>query len=407
MKTLLKGGRIYTSEGMKKRDIIIKDDRIFAVSKELSNESADKVIQCDNFFIAPGFKDVHVHFREPGFSYKETILTGSLAAAKGGYTTVCCMPNIDPPPSDMDSLSKELEIIKKDAAIRVIPYGTITKEQSGKGHLSDMAAMAPYVAAFSDDGKGIQSDSLMRSAMEEAKKLGKIIVAHCEDERYKTEDKRSEYLQVERDLALAKETGAKYHVCHISCRESVKAVKKAKKEGVDVTCETAPHYLIIADHEIEDSGRFKMNPPLRSADDRRALQIGIIDGTIDMIATDHAPHSEKEKSGGFKNSLYGISGIECAFPVLNTALVRTGIIDIERLIEMMSDAPARRFELAAPEIKEGEQADLVILDMKRSGNIDSSDFISMGKSTPFDGMHVHGFPIMTICGGKMVYRNDD
>ena len=363
--------------------------------------------------IFPAFCDVHVHFREPGFSYKETIRTGSLAAARGGYTDVCTMPNLNPVPDSVENIKKQIEIIEKDAAVRVHPYAAITVGEKGEV-LTDMAALAPYCEAFSDDGRGVQSKDLMRSAMLKAKALGKIIAAHCEDNSllcggyiHKGEYARlhghkgicaeSEWKPIERDLRLAKETGCKYHVCHISCKESVELIRKAKAEGVDVTCETAPHYLIFNDMDLKESGNFKMNPPIRSEEDRQALIKGLQDGTIDMIATDHAPHSSEEKSRGLQNSLMGIVGLETAFPVLYTYLVKKGIITLERLIELMAINPRRRFGLQSTD-------DICVYDLQSEYKIDPCEFKSKGKSTPFDGMTVSGKNLLTICGGKAVWN---
>lgn len=363
--------------------------------------------------IFPAFCDVHVHFREPGFSYKETIRTGSLAAARGGYTDVCTMPNLNPVPDSVENIKKQIEIIEKDAAVRVHPYAAITVDEKGEV-LTDMAALSPYCIAFSDDGKGVQSEAMMRSAMLKAKVLGKIIAAHCEDNSllcggyiHKGEYARlhghkgicsaSEWKPIERDLRLAKETGCKYHVCHISCKESVELIRNAKANGVDVTCETAPHYLIFNDMDLKESGNFKMNPPIRSEEDRQALIEGIRDGTIDMMATDHAPHGYDEKSRGLENSLMGVVGLETAFPVLYTYLVKKGIITLEKLIELMAINPRRRFGITQTE-------DICVYDLQSEYKIDPCEFKSKGKSTPFDGMTVSGKNLLTICGGKAVWN---
>lgn len=363
--------------------------------------------------IFPAFCDVHVHFREPGFSYKETIRTGSLAAARGGYTDVCTMPNLNPVPDSAENIKEQIEIIEKDAAVRVHPYAAITVGEKGET-LTDMKALAPYCAAFSDDGRGVQSEDMMREAMIKAKALGKIIAAHCEDNSllcggyiHKGEYARlhghkgicaeSEWKPIERDLRLAKETGCKYHVCHISCKESVELIRNAKANGVDVTCETAPHYLIFNDTDLKESGNFKMNPPIRSEEDRQALIEGIRDGTIDMIATDHAPHGYDEKSRGLKDSLMGIVGLETAFPVMYTYLVKKSIITLEKLIELMAINPRRRFGLTQTD-------DICVYDLQSEYKIDPSEFKSKGKSTPFDGMTVSGKNLLTICGGKAVWN---
>lgn len=363
--------------------------------------------------IFPAFCDVHVHFREPGFSYKETIRTGSLAAARGGYTDVCTMPNLNPVPDSVENIKEQIKIIERDAAVRVHPYAAITVGEKGET-LTDMKALSPYCIAFSDDGKGVQSEAMMRSAMLKAKVLGKIIAAHCEDNSllcggyiHKGEYARlhghkgicaeSEWKPIERDLRLAKETGCKYHVCHISCKESVELIRKAKAEGVDVTCETAPHYLIFNDMDLKESGNFKMNPPIRSEEDRQALIKGLQDGTIDMIATDHAPHGYDEKSRGLENSLMGVVGLETAFPVMYTYLVKKGIITLERLIELMAINPRRRFGLQSTD-------DICVYDLQSEYKIDPCEFKSKGKSTPFDGMTVSGKNLLTICGGKAVWN---
>lgn len=363
--------------------------------------------------IFPAFCDVHVHFREPGFSYKETIRTGSLAAARGGYTDVCTMPNLNPVPDSAENIKEQIKIIERDAAVRVHPYAAITVGEKGET-LTNMKALAPYCIAFSDDGKGVQSEDMMRGAMLKAKALGKIIAAHCEDNSllcggyiHKGEYARlhghkgicaeSEWKPIERDLRLAKETGCKYHVCHISCKESVELIRRAKAEGVDVTCETAPHYLIFNDMDLKESGSFKMNPPIRSEEDRQALIEGIRDGTIDMIATDHAPHGYDEKSRGLENSLMGVVGLETAFPVMYTYLVKKGIITLERLIELMAINPRRRFGITQTE-------DICVYDLQSEYKIDPCEFKSKGKSTPFDGLTVAGKNLLTVCGGKAVWN---
>jgi dihydroorotase len=354
-----------------------------------------------------------VHFREPGFSYKETIATGSKAAAKGGYTSVCTMPNLNPVPDSLEHLKEQTDIIERDAVIEVLPYAAITIGEKGE-ELVDMESLAEKVIAFSDDGRGVQSEEMMREAMKRAKALGKMIVAHCEvnellkggyihDGEYAKEHghrgicSESEWKQIERDLKLAAETGVKYHVCHISTKEAVALIREAKKNGVDVTCETAPHYLTLTDDDLIEDGRFKMNPPLRSKADRDALIEGVLDGTIDMIATDHAPHSDEEKSRGLEKSPMGVVGLECAFPVLYTKLVKTGIVPLGRIIEMMTDAPRKRFGLPQTE------NDFTIFDLNEEYTIDPADFLSMGHATPFAGEKVYGKCKMTVCGGKTVW----
>lgn len=368
----------------------------------------------NSYTVFPGFVDVHVHLREPGYFYKETVKSGTAAAARGGYIGVCSMPNLSPVPDSLENLKKQLDIIEKDASVAVYPYASITKGEAGK-ELSDMEALAPHVAGFSDDGKGVQDRKMMRAAMLKARALGKIIVAHCEDNSllgggyihdgeyarkngHKGICSESEWGPIARDTELLRETGAAYHVCHISARESVDIVRKAKARGIDITCETAPHYLVINDGMLKDEGRFKMNPPIRSEADRLALIEGIKDGTIDMIATDHAPHSAEEKSRGLKSSLMGVVGLETAFPVLYTELVRTGVISLERLVEMMSENPKKRFSLNG-----GDGFCVWALDEKYK--IDPNEFLSMGRSTPFDGREVYGRCLLTVYNGKIVYSD--
>ena len=364
------------------------------------------------YVIFPGFCDVHVHFREPGFSYKETIATGSRAAARGGYTAVCTMPNLNPVPDSVEHLEVQRCLIEETACIHVYPYGAITIGEQGEA-LSDLEGMAPDVVGFSDDGRGVQSDDLMRQAMLRAKALGKPIVAHCEvnsllrggyihDGDYaKAHGHRgicseSEWGQIARDLQLVKETGCAYHVCHVSAKESVALIRKAKAEGLDVTCETGPHYLVMYDSDLQEDGRFKMNPPLRGKEDREALIQGILDGTIDMIATDHAPHSAEEKSRGLEKSAFGIVGIETAFPILYTCLVKPGILSLNKLLELLCVNPRRRFGLPLG-------TDYSIWDLNAAYPIDPEDFLSKGRATPFAGWQVNGKCIATICDGKLVY----
>ena len=380
---------------------------------ELSVGNVGFLSDFNNLYIFPAFCDVHVHFREPGFFYKETIKTGSLAATRGGYTDVCTMPNLNPVPDSLENIKEQIKIIEKDAVVRVHPYAAITVGEKGET-LTDMTALSPYCIAFSDDGKGVQSEAMMRAAMLKAKALGKIIAAHCEDNSllcggyiHKGEYARlhghkgicseSEWKPIERDLRLAKETGCKYHVCHISCKESVELIRKAKAEGVDVTCETAPHYLIFNDMDLKESGNFKMNPPIRSEEDRQALIKGLQDGTIDIIATDHAPHGYDEKSRGLQNSLMGVVGLETAFPVLYTYLVKKGIITLEKLIELMATTPRRRFGITQTD-------DICVYDLQSEYKIDPCEFKSKGKSTPFDGLTVTGKNLLTVCGGKAVWN---
>lgn len=374
------------------------------------------VVLNDDIIVFPGFCDVHVHLREPGFFYKESIKSGTTAAAAGGYTQVCCMPNVSPVPDSLQNLQVMLDIIKRDALINVSPYGAITRGEQGL-ELSDMRQLAPYVCAFSDDGKGVQSEEVMTAAMEKARSLDKVIAAHCEDNAllcggyihdgeyarshgHKGISSESEYAQIERDLKLCRATGAKYHVCHISAKESVSLIRQAKREGVDVTCETAPHYLLLSDRDIKEDGRFKMNPPLRSKSDRDALIEGLLDGTIDMIATDHAPHSAEEKSRGLKDSAFGVTGLECAFPVLYTFLVRTGVITAEKLCDLMCFNPLRRFGLPR------STGDFTAFYVGEPYTINAEKFYSKGKSTPFDGVTVYGKCLFTALGGKIVWQEN-
>ena len=384
------------------------------ISVDISScDAGVPAVSADHCFLFPGFVDVHVHLREPGFLYKETIATGTAACARGGYSDVCSMPNLNPVPDCPEHLAPQLEAIKKDACIRVYPYGSITVEQKGE-QLADLSGMARDVIAFSDDGRGVQDENMMREAMLKCKELGKILVAHCEDnsllrggyihdgEYAKAHGHRgicseSEWGPIARDLKLAKETGCAYHVCHISTKESVELIRKAKAEGVDVTCETGPHYILLSDKDLQEDGRFKMNPPLRSEEDRKAILEGILDGTIDMIATDHAPHSAEEKAKGLEKSAMGVVGIETAFPLLYTYLVKPGLMTLERLVELMAVNPRKRFNIPMTE-------DFSVWDLSKEYTIDPEDFLSKGRATPFAGWTVSGENLMTIVGGKIVWQ---
>ena len=365
----------------------------------------------DNIVIFPGFCDVHVHFREPGFSYKETIKSGSLSAANGGYTDVCTMPNLKPVPDSVESLKAQLDIIKRDGLIGIHPYASITVGQNGK-ELSDLDGMKDLCIAYSDDGRGVQSDEMMEAAMRKAKECGKMIVAHCEvndllfggyihDGEYCKQHgmkgicSESEWAQVKRDLELVRKTGCSYHVCHISTKETVELIRQAKKEGLDVTCETGPHYLVFNDMDLKDEGRFKMNPPIRSEADRQALLAGILDGTIDMIATDHAPHSAEEKSKGLSGSNMGVVGLETAFAVMYTNFVKTGVMSLEKLVELMSTNPRKRFG-----IELGES--YTVFDLNKSFTVNPREFLSMGKATPFEGLELFGECLMTVKDGQPI-----
>ena len=377
------------------------------------SEFGASVYNSSQYMIFPGFCDVHVHLRQPGFSYKETIKSGTQASAHGGYTTVFSMPNLKPVPDSAEHLKEQLDIIKKDAVINVLPYGAITVGQNGE-ELSDMEGMAKDVIAFSDDGRGVQSEEMMKEAMLRAKALGKIIVAHCEDNSllhggyihdgvYASKHSHrgicseSEWKPIKRDLELCRQTGCAYHVCHISCKESVELIRQAKAQGIDVTCETGPHYLILTDEDLKEDGRFKMNPPLRSKEDRQALIEGVLDGTIDMIATDHAPHSQEEKSRGLEKSAFGIVGIETAFQLLYTHLVKKNIISLERLVELLAVNPRKRFGLEYDN-------SFTVWDLDKKTVINPSDFLSMGKATPFEGEEVFGECELTVCNGKTAYK---
>ena len=376
----------------------------------------DAVLPFDSseFAVFPGFCDVHVHFREPGFSYKETIRSGSRAAAKGGYTAVCTMPNLNPVPDCLAHLQQQLDLIEADACIHVYPYGAITVGQKGEQPAA-WDEIAQHVAGFSDDGRGVQSDEMMRRAMVHAKALGKIIVAHCEvnallhggyihDGEYaKSHGHRgicseSEWRQIERDLELVRQTGCAYHVCHISTKESVALIRAAKAEGLDVTCETAPHYLVMDDSQLQESGWFKMNPPIRGCEDRDALLEGVLDGTIDMIATDHAPHALEEKDKGLEKSAFGIVGIETAFPVLYTYLVRPGMLSWKRLRALLVDNPRARFGLPVT-------ADFSVWNLEMLETVDPETFLSAGRATPFAGQALYGKCMLTVCDGKVVYKD--
>lgn len=418
MKKVLRGGNVYRDGKFSIEDILIEDGLIAAVGAV--DAAAAEVEDVSGMYVVPGFIDVHVHFREPGFSYKETIGSGSRAAARGGYTTVCPMPNLVPAPDTAEHLGVQLDMIKAQAVMKVVPYGTITMGQKGGGELSRMEEMSGRVAGFSDDGRGVQADAVMEEAMRKAASLGKPIVAHCEvnellrggyihDGEYarlhghKGICSESEWRQVERDIELARRTGCQYHVCHVSTKESVELVRRAKAEGLRVSCETAPHYLVLTDMDLKEEGRFKMNPPIRSAEDRDALRRGIQDGTIDVLATDHAPHSAEEKSRGLQGSAFGIVGLETAFPVMYEYMVRSGIITLERLVEVMSVLPGRLFGLGG-EIRIGAPADIAVLDLNPRYEIDSSDFLSMGRATPFDGWTVQGRNVLTLVDGREAYR---
>ena len=416
-RTIIKNGFVV---GVGKQDIAITDGRISERREHIEPTADDRIINAEGLVVAPAFVDVHVHLREPGYGYKERIATGTMAAARGGYTTVCSMPNLNPVPDSVERLKAQQEIIDRDAKIEVLPYAAITIGRKGE-ELVDIASLVGKVCAFSDDGSGVQIDGMMERAMTEAVKHDQLIAAHCEVEEllkggyihdgeyakahgHKGICSESEWEQVKRDIEIAERLGCRYHVCHISTKETVQLVREAKARGVKVTCETGPHYLIFTDMDLEEDARWKMNPPLRSAEDRAALVEGIKDGTIDMIATDHAPHSVEEKSRGLKDSAMGIVGLETAFAVLNTHLVRKGVITMERLVELMSLNPRKVFRIEGG-LNEGDRADVVLLDTEKEWRVDSEKFYSMGKISMFDGREMTGDVVMTLHRGEIVYDN--
>ncbi len=422
MQWLLKGGAALCRGEWRQMDVEVTDGVVTGRAPAISSASA-KVLDCRGLALFPGFADVHVHLREPGFSYKETIAAGSRACARGGYTTVCAMPNLNPPPDSIEHLRAEEEIIARDAVIRVAPYGCITVGQRGTGELVDMAALAGRVCGFSDDGRGVQEEETMRAAMKRCKRVDGILAAHCEDLSLIPPGAsvhegayarahglvgipaKSEWGPIERDLRLCRETGCRYHVCHVSTKESVDLIRRAKAEGVDVSCETAPHYLLLCEDDLRDEGRFKMNPPLRTARDRDALVEGLLDGTIDMVATDHAPHAAEEKSRGLAGSAMGVVGIETAFPLLYTFLVETGRMDLETLIDRMSLAPRRRFCLGGG-MELGDRAEITAFDLNAREKLDPRRFLSKGRATPFEGWEVHAVCRYTLCGDTLAYAHE-
>ena len=405
----------YTAEGFRKGTVTVSDGKVF-LSPAVSVTEDD----IDGKVILPGLADAHVHLREPGFFYKESIATGSESGARAGYTALFAMPNLSPVPDSLSHLRGEQDAISRTAKTGVYPYAALTVGERGE-ELSAIEELAPHVIGFSDDGRGVQSEALMREAMLRVKACGKVIAAHCEvndllrggyihDGAYarthghKGICSESEWKMVERDVALAEETGVSYHVCHVSAKESVEIIRRAKARGVDVTCETAPHYLLLTEDDLEEDGRFKMNPPIRTAEDRAALVEGLADGTVDMVATDHAPHSDEEKSRGLAGSLMGVIGLEFAFPVLYTGLVATGRISLHRLVEAMSAAPLARFGLPGGDIRDGAPADLAVFDLSREWTVRGRDSASKGSSTPFEGMKVRSKNTMTILNGEIIWK---
>lgn len=418
MDLILRNAVVYRPEGFEKADVLIREGRIARIAPHIAPVEGAEERDLSGLHLMPGLIDVHVHLREPGFSHKETIRSGTMAAAGGGYTTVCAMPNLHPVPDTPEHLEEQLALIRRDAVIRVVPYGSITMEEKGR-ELADMAGMAKDVAGFSDDGRGVQDESMMRAAMEESVRLHKIIAAHCEvnallnkgyihDGVYARAHghrgicSESEWGQIARDVELARETGAKYHVCHISTKESVDIIRRAKASGVDVTCETGPHYLVFCDEDLQENGRFKMNPPLRGREDRAALIEGILDGTVDMVATDHAPHEAEMKARGLEGSAMGVVGLETAFAVMYTHFVKTGVLSLEKLVELMAVRPAVRFGLKTG-LAEGDPADLAAFDLSREWVVDPADFLSMGHATPFAGMKLSSRCVLTLAGGREVW----
>ena len=419
---VLKGGRVFSGGKSFEADVVVCGDRIAEVTPDAAILPGDKVVDCRGRWVSAGLVDLHVHLREPGFSSKETIATGTAAAAHGGFTTVCAMPNLEPAPDSLENLRRETAIIERDAVVKVLPYATITRRRAGR-EIVDFAALKPYVAAFSDDGSGVQDDDMMLAAMRAAAANDCIIAAHCEvnsllhggyihDGAYaaahghKGISSESEWRQIERDIRLAEQTGCRYHVCHISTKESVALIRDAKRSGVRITCETGPHYLTMCDADLREEGRFKMNPPIRSAADRDALIEGAQDGTIDVIATDHAPHTAEEKSRGLAGSAMGVVGLETSFAVIYTKLVMAGIISPERMIELMAEAPRRIFALGGG-LAAGEKADIAVFDLDNEFTVDPATFLSKGRSTPFEGWRLHGQTILTLVDGRTAYRNDE
>ena len=418
MKVLLKNANVFTNGKFEKTNVEVTNNTITNISTNIESADFDVIYDLQNKVLLPGLVDVHTHLREPGFIYKETIATGSMAGAKGGYTSICAMPNLNPVPDCMENLQLELDIINKDAKINVYPYASITKGEKGE-ELADFDAMKEYAIAFSDDGHGVQSEEMMEEAMRKAQKLNKMIVAHCEDNSllnggyihdgeyaklhgHKGICSESEWGPIKRDIELSRKTGCHYHVCHVSSKESVQAIREAKASGVHITCETGPHYLTMNDMMLQENGRFKMNPPIRSEEDRLALIEGIKDGTIDLVITDHAPHSAEEKAKGLAGSAMGVVGLETCFPVLYTNLVKPGIITFEKLMELMNSNAKKIFGIGT-KIAVGETADLTVYDLEEEYDIDPNTFATMGRATPFEGNHVFGKCLMTMCGGNVVF----
>lgn len=416
---LIKGCNVFIDGRFVTSDVEVQGGIVSRVEPAVVPNSGVPVFNYSGI-VVPGLVDVHVHLREPGFSFKETMETGTAAAARGGYTAVCAMPNLNPVPDSAEHLAVELEAIRRGAKVRVYPYGSLTVGERGL-EMADISAMADAAVAYSDDGRGVQDEDMMRECMRAVAATGKLLAAHCEvdsllkggyihDGAYARAHghrgicSESEWREVERDIRLAEETGCAFHVCHVSTKESVRLVREARARGVNVTAETAPHYLLLTEEDLQEDGRFKMNPPLRERADRDALIEGLLDGTIGMIATDHAPHTPEEKSRGLEKSPMGVVGLECAFPVLFTGLVEKGVVTLEKLVELMSSAPAKRFGIPGGEIEVGKPANLAVFDIDTEYTIDSSEFASMGRATPFEGWRVRGKCLMTVCAGRTVWR---
>ena len=422
MRYLLQNAQLLSSGGVfRAADVLLSGGRIVSIGDRISCPADAVSIDLHKAVLFPGFVDVHVHLREPGFSYKETIRTGTLAAAHGGFAHVAAMPNLDPVPDCAAALAVQRAIIEKDALVHVHPYGAISVGEKGE-RLADLEGLAPGVIAFSDDGRGVQSESLMREAMMQCRRLGKILAAHCEDNSlphggyihdgayarahgHRGICSESEWGPIARDLRLAEQTGCAYHVCHVSTKESVALIRAAKRRGVDVTCETAPHYLTFTDEDLQEDGRFKMNPPLRAREDRDALIEGLLDGTIDMLVTDHAPHSREEKARGLEKSAMGVVGLETSFAASYTALVQTGILPLEKLVDLMHGAPMRRFGCGT-ELAEGQPADLTAFDLTKTYTVDPEMFLTMGRATPFAGRALTGVCKLTMIGGEPVWKEE-
>lgn len=421
MRCILKNAKVFSQGVFHLADVFLSDEKIVSIGNGVSRSDDTITIDISNMVLFPGFVDVHVHLREPGFSYKETIRTGTLAAAHGGFAHVAAMPNLNPVPDCVDALNLQRALIEKDALVHVHPYGAITVGEKGE-QLADLAGMAQNVIAFSDDGRGVQSESIMRQAMAECRRLGKILAAHCEDNSLLRDGyihdgayarahghrgicSESEWGQIARDVKLAEETGCAYHVCHVSTKKSVEVIRAAKRRGVNVTCETAPHYLAFTQDDLQEDGRFKMNPPLRSREDRAALIAGVADGTIEVIATDHAPHTAEEKSRGLAGSAMGIVGLECAFPLMYKYMVLPGTLTLEKLVALMSDNPRRIFGLGGG-LNVGGEADFTVLDLGAQYEIDPAAFLSKGRATPFAGWPVQGRAVLTIVGGREAYMDE-